>query len=304
MRQLATSRMRRVRRLTHGLSAARSHLAAPLYFPPLKDTTAPSSQVPSKDRGHLRFFSLNVAHARRNAPVKPFLRRRTAQRNLADIAEALRQLTPDVVALQEVDGPSISSGNFDHVAALARDAGLVDHYRGDHNAFGFGRFNVAYGTALLARQPLLDPASHRFATSWRDTKGFVVASVAVPEWGGLALDVVSVHLDPLRPALRRKQIVRMVEELKARQRPLVVLGDLNCCWQYEPKSMDLLVRRLGLEAHEPDSIEPTYPAHRPRRRIDWILASPELHFSGYHTVRVPLSDHLVLVADLAKRPAV
>ncbi len=304
MRQLAASRgLRPIRRLSHGLSTARTHLAAPLYFPPLKDSAAPSAQVPSKAADHLRFFSLNVAHARRNVPAKPYLARSTAQRNLADIAATLRELTPDVVALQEVDGPSSLSGNFDHVAALARQAGLVDHYRGDHNSIGIGRFNLSHGTALMARQPLLEPASHRFGMSWRDTKGFVVASIAVPEWGGLAVDVVSVHLDFLRPRVRRKQILRMVDELDARERPLVVLGDLNCCWHHEPKSMDLLIRTLGLRTHEPQSLVPTYPAHRPRRRIDWILASPELKFSAYHTVRATLSDHLVLVADLTVHPA-
>ena len=260
--------------------------------------------MPAKARGHLRLFSLNVSHARRNVPAKPFLFRRTAQRNLADIAETLKQLSPDVVALQEVDGPSTSSGNFDHVASLAHQAGLFDHYRGNHNQFGFGGFRYAAGTALLARQPLLDPASHRFAMSWRDTKGFVVAAVEVPEWGGVEVDVVSVHLDFLRPSVRRKQILRMVDTLKERQRPLVVLGDLHCCWHFEPRSMNLLVRALGLQAHQPETLVATYPAHRPRRRLDWILVSPELCFSGYHTVGVPLSDHLVLVADLELKEAV
>ncbi|MEM7582154.1 MAG: endonuclease/exonuclease/phosphatase family protein [Acidobacteriota bacterium] len=292
-------RQRRIQRLSHSLSIARAQLTAPLFFPELRDHDAPSLQVPDKAVDHLRLFSLNVAHARRNVPVKPYLGRRKALRNLDEIADTLKQLTPDVVALQEVDGPSTWSGNIDHVAKIAQKAGYHEHYRGDHNAFGFGRFNMASGTALMARQPLLDPASHRFAISWRDTKGFVVASVAVPMWDGLAIDVVSVHLDFLVPAVRRMQIRRMVETLSERQRPLVVLGDLNCCWQYEPASMELLVRELKLSAYRPDSRAPTYPAHRPRRRLDWILASPELDFSGYHTVHAPLSDHLVLVADLS-----
>lgn len=304
MRPFAGNRgLRRIRRLSHSFSHARSQLAAPLYFPDLKDYEAPSIQVPSKAEDHLRLFSLNVAHARRNVPAKPYLGRDKALRNLHDIAETMRELGPDVVALQEVDGPSTWSGNIDHVARIARLAGLYDHYRGDHNAFGFGRFQMRAGTALLARQPLLDPASHRFAISWRDTKGFVVASVAVPMWDHISIDVVSVHLDFLAPKVRRKQILRMAETLGERGRPLVVLGDFNCCWHYEPRSMDLLVQHLGLEAHEPSSPAHTYPAHRPQRRLDWILASPELSFSGYHTVRAPLSDHLVLVADLALRQA-
>ncbi len=304
LRRIAADRGRQhIRRLSDGLSKARSRLSAPLFFPEPQHHRAPSQQVPSKVDDHLRFFSLNVAHARRNVPVQPYLGRRRAQRNLAEIAETLKVLAPDVVALQEVDGPSTWSGNFDHLAAIARQSGFADHYRGDHNEFGFGRFRMTAGTALMARQPLLDPASHRFSVSWRDTKGFVVAVLEVPEWGGLAIDVVSVHLDFLAPSMRRKQILRMVEQLEHRQRPMVLLGDLNCCWHHEPRSMDLLVSHLGLAAHEPDSLVPTYPAHRPQRRIDWILASPEIDFHGYHTVHAPLSDHLVLVADLTMRDA-
>ncbi len=271
-----------------------------LYYP-LREQAAPSVQVPPKAEDHLRFFTLNVAHGRRNLPAAPYLRRQTAQRNLADIADTVKQLAPDVVALQEADGPSGWSGNFDHVATLARQAGLADHYRGEHLQLGFGRYAMNAGTALLARQPLLDPASYRFGMNWRDTKGFVVASVAVPQWGDVSIDVVSVHLDFLRPAVRRQQIQRMVETVGARGRPMVVLGDLNCCWHHEPRSMNLLVRTLGLRAHAPDLLVPTYPAYRPKRRIDWILVSPELEFAGYHTVHTPLSDHLVLLADLHSR---
>jgi endonuclease/exonuclease/phosphatase family metal-dependent hydrolase len=305
LRQMAAERGRRqIRRLSLGLSKATSSLSAPLFYSERRVLASPPSQVPAKAADHLRFFSLNVAHARRNVPVKPYLGRRKAQRNLAEIAETLKLLAPDVVALQEVDGPSTWSGNFDHVATIAQQSGFAEHYRGDHNEFGIGRFRMAAGTALMARQPLLDPASHRFSVSWRDTKGFVVAALEVPVWGGLSVDVVSVHLDFLTPSVRREQIRRMVERLADRRRPLVVLGDLNCCWQHEPRSMELLVSHLGLRAHEPQSPAHTYPAHRPNRRIDWILASPELDFHGYHTVHALLSDHLVLVADLTLRQTV
>ena len=258
-------------------------------------------QVPAKEEHHLRLFSLNVAHARRDAPNRPFSGRERAERNLEDIARVVRQVSPDVVALQEADGPSAWSGNFDHVETLAQAAGLRDHYRGDHNPFGFGPLNVQSGTALLAEHPLLDRTSHRFGMSWRDTKGFVVAKVSVPHWGDWDVDVVSVHLDFLVPGVRRDQIRQMVDVLKPRQRPLVVIGDLNCCWQREPRSLSLLLETLGLQAYHPTARLPTYPSHRPRRRFDWILISEELAFERYVTVDGPLSDHLALVADLHPR---
>jgi endonuclease/exonuclease/phosphatase family metal-dependent hydrolase len=259
------------------------------------------SRIPAKKEERLRFFTLNVAHGRQHNPSNVFLGRRRLQQNITAIADIVRALTPDVVALQEADGRSSLSGGFDHVAALARQAELHDHYRGNHTALRLGRFNVASGTAILARQPLLEPISHRFDLSWRDTKGFVAATVVVPEWGGLEVDVVSVHLDFLVPGVRRRQILQMVDRLILRRRPLVVLGDLNCCFEREPKSMRLLVETLGLKAYEPDSRAHTYPSRRPRRRLDWILVSDELEYCGYHTVHLPLSDHSALVADIHLR---
>lgn len=255
-------------------------------------------QVPPKGESHLRLFSLNIAHGRRNAPNQPFLSRRKAQRNLRAIGEAVRDLGPDVVALQEADGPSSWSGNLDHVETIAQHAELSSHIRGDHKLFGFGRFDIRYGTALLANRPLNDVVSHSFGATWRDTKGFVVATVEVPSWDGAEIDVVSVHLDFLNPNIRRRQICQMVDVLASRGRPLVVVGDLNCCWQREPESMQLLVDALGLVAYEPDWRAPTYPSSKPRRRLDWILVSRQLAYRRYQTVHAPLSDHLVLMADL------
>ena len=216
-------------------------------------------------------------------------------------ADLVRRTGPDIVALQEADGASVWSGNFDHVERIARLTELEEFYRGDHSSLELGRLSLSYGTALLSKLPLRDPASRRFDANWRDTKGYVVATVAVPEWSDQEVDVASVHLDFLTPSVRREQIARLIDDLAHRTRPLVVMGDLNCCWQWERRSMELLIRHLGLHAHEPDMHAPTYPARKPMRRLDWVLASRELRFSHYRTEQTPLSDHLAVVAEIQPR---
>lgn len=260
-----------------------------------------SSLVPDKAGDRLRLFSLNVAHGRRTAAHQALLKESTARNNVSEIARVLRHVGPDLVALQEADGPSAWSGNFDHVATLADHAELSDHYRGNHNHFGSERFPLASGTAILSAWELQDPYSLRFGTNWRDTKGFVVASVQIPDWGGLEVDVVSVHLDFLRPSLRKRQILKMVNALIHRRKPMVILGDLNCCWQQEPGSMRLFNDMLGLRAYRPERSTPTFPVQNPKRRLDWILVSEQLDFDEYHTLKTPLSDHLGVVADLRLR---
>ncbi len=257
--------------------------------------------LPSKPEDGLRLITLNIAHGRKRVPHQTLVPRDRAHRNLREVGSLVEGLGSDIVALQEADGPSPWSGNFDHVEIVAAQARLGAHYRGDHNPFSIAGRSLASGTALLSRWPLTRPRSVRFDSSWRCTKGFVVATVAVPAWQGVVVDVVSVHLDPLAPWKRRQQVGDMVDFLRDRDRPLVVLGDLNCCWRREPATMNLLSGELGLCCHAPERLKPTYPAYRPRRRLDWILASEVLAFSCHRRLPAKLSDHLGVMADLRLR---
>ncbi|HXT52103.1 MAG TPA: endonuclease/exonuclease/phosphatase family protein, partial [Thermoanaerobaculia bacterium] len=207
------------------------------------------------------------------------------------------------------DGPSAWSGNFDHVATLKE---LCDHaacFRGVHNDFNLGRrAALASGTALISRYPLQSTRSLRFGTSWRDTKGFVLATVPVPAWDGLEIDVVSLHLEPFNPVIRRQQVRQLTDALGdrthgGRRRPLVVLGDFNCSWSDEARQLRPMARELGLRAYQPHRRAPTYPSRRPWRRLDWILVSGDLEFAAYRTLPNPVSDHLGVVADLVPRAA-
>ena len=249
----------------------------------------------------LRLVTLNVAHGRKLATHQALLSPRTVRRNLEEVAGLLRAAYADVVALQEADGPSAWSGNFDHVALLAHLCGHAAHFRGEHNSFSLRRAPLASGTALLSRHPFHSTRSLRFGTTWRDTKGFVLATVPVAAWSGVELDVVSLHLEPFNPVVRRQQVRALVDELGERRRPLVVLGDFNCSWSDEARQLRPLARELRLRACHPHHRAPTYPARRPWRRLDWILASPELDFASYRTLPNPVSDHLGVAADLVLR---
>jgi endonuclease/exonuclease/phosphatase family metal-dependent hydrolase len=213
----------------------------------------------------------------------------------------LQRETPDVVALQEADGPSFWSGDFDHVEELASLAGYEHHFHGRHHVVRIARKQVCCGTALLSRIPLANPCSFAFAPS-RPTprKGFVVATVALP--GGRELDVVSVHLDFLRKAVRRRQIQAMVRALAHRRNPLVILGDMNCWWRRRNDGLHVLIRELGVAPWEPEARDlGTWPSQRPRLRIDWILASSELDFHSYSVVTDRVSDHCGVLAEIRLR---
>ncbi|MET0403093.1 MAG: endonuclease/exonuclease/phosphatase family protein [Cystobacter sp.] len=243
----------------------------------------------------MKVLTLNIAHGVPSIPIPlPFLLpRRRLLAHLEQMAELLAKEGADVVALQEVDRAGLFSGKVDPLERLAERAGYAHLLHGAHlHAPGV----CARGTALLSRRPLLEPQWNSFEADRAVDKGYVVAAV---EEQGRLLDVVSVHLDSFSARCRRRQVTRLLGALGHRPaRPRLVLGDLNAPGSAPDDAPALLRRALALRTPDAEAGEPTYPASRPVQRLDWILASPELHIRAQHTLTERVSDHLAVAATL------
>ena len=270
------------------------------HHAPRTGTAAQRQKFSGNGNDALRLMSLNIAHARRKAQHQSLLKDSTIRRNLELIAGVLEREQPHIVALQEADGPSFWSGGFDHVAALAGLAGFPHAFRGEHNREVLSRLDLSYGTALLSQLPLAATHSQAFLQNWRDTKGFVAATVAPEMLAGESVDVVSIHLDFLAERVRRGQVEQLVERFRGHDGHLVVMGDFNCAWSERRRSLDLLLHELKLRPCR-ESASATYPAWRPLVRLDWILVSEGLEFSAYQTLDDRVSDHLGVLAEVHRR---
>jgi endonuclease/exonuclease/phosphatase family metal-dependent hydrolase len=256
--------------------------------PPIRSFAA--RPIEGRPDGRVRVLSLNLAHGRADGAHQLFQSGRHRARTLARIAALLRRVEPDVVGLQEADGPSFWSGGFCHVDALARDGGFAFAAHGAH-VDGPG---VRYGTGLLSRLELNGALACTFDRSLpTPAKGFTAATARV---GHRTIDVASVHLDFLRADVRARQVSRMVEVLAPRRRPLVVMGDFNAEWHEQDSAVRWLARALDLVAHAPEARGHTFPSFG--ARLDWILVSPELQFERHEVLPDVVSDHLPVVADL------
>lgn len=242
----------------------------------------------------LRVLTLNTAHGRSQGLHQTLQRGHRIRDNLAAIADVLAREAPDVVALQETDAPSFWSGRLDHAGFIGERAGLGWFLRGAHVRGP----RLAYGTALLASRPIDEGVSVRFRRSPpTPTKGFVVGRVA---FGGGAVDVVSLHLDFSRAAIRRRQLVDVVRTVHDRRRPVVVMGDFNCKWRGRDRTLHGLAEALHLTAWAPeDDGHGTF--HRSGARLDWVLVSRELAFAHHDTLPDEVSDHRAVVADVRWR---
>lgn len=247
----------------------------------------------------LKVLTLNLAHGRGNGFHQLFQNTATTIANLTSISVLLDRENPDVVSLQEADGPSFWSGSFDHVTFLADRGSFRRSVRGTHA----DALRLSYGTALMAKLDLRNPEAVTFSPTVSTVpKGFVVSTIRWPDRNDHDVDIVSVHLDFTSESVRIEQAAELVETLKRRNLLLIVMGDFNTDWQDHNSALRYIAQELSLRPYEPESTNlDTFPTFG--ERLDWILVSPEIHFQSYRVIPDVVSDHRGVVAELILEPA-
>ena len=245
----------------------------------------------------LKILTLNIAHGRNQAANQLLRGKDEIEKNLVAIAEVLKKTDADIVALQEADGPSGWSGNFDHIEFLARESGYPWYYRANHAE----SWLFSYGTAVLSRLPVAETLQHTFDPSPPTlNKGFLLNRVnwieAGPTAGTQPVDIVSVHLDFSRKRVRDAQIAEMTEVLARRDRPMIILGDFNSEWFAEESVIKSLAQQARMSVYRPEAKD--MPTYKNRYRYDWILISEELTFISYQVLPDLISDHQAVLAEV------
>ena len=223
-----------------------------------------------------------------------------------ELRERLRELSPDLVFLQEVQGRHNRHASLiEGWPAEPQYAFLAD---GFWPAAAYGR-NAIYdhghhGNAILSRYPIAH-AHNQDVTHLRfERRGLLHCVIDVPELAQ-PLHCVCVHLSLFARSRRRQMdaLSAYLEAIAPADAPLIVAGDFND-WRNEAEAR--LADRLGLREAIGDlqSGRPgrSFPARRPMLRLDRIYVRG---FSVEHAeihLGVPwssLSDHAPLSARLA-----
>lgn len=213
--------------------------------------------------------------------------------DLDRIAEALRPLDADVVALQEVDRGTERTGRVDQVARLA-DLLDMRGFHGAHRPYQGGE----YGNAVLTRLPVLDARTHMIPPSRGSALTVHEVRVAVgPE--GDPVSVVSVHLAG-SPEERLAQADSVTNYFAGAGHPVVLAGDFN------GRPGDPVLQRLGQTWRilEKQGERYTFPADEPDREIDFVMVRPPEAFEVLeHRVadERTASDHRPVLAVLRIR---
>ncbi|WP_205472361.1 endonuclease/exonuclease/phosphatase family protein [Nocardioides sp. SYSU D00038] len=228
-------------------------------------------------------------------------------------ADAITALDADLLGLQEVDRNQPRSQHADLTAIAAEAMGAPHHLfvaalTGTPGATWSAATgeeqpdSAAYGVAFLSRHPVVGwqvvrlapapvPVPHRFhdqvLPEWvRDEpRVAVVAEVDTPAG---RIDVVTTHLSFLR-AWNGRQLRRLLRALPRSRRPRVLLGDLNMGRE----------RAERITRMRPLATGPTFPAAGPEEQLDHILTDSSLTARHGGPQRLPMSDHLALVAEVS-----
>ncbi len=186
-----------------------------------------------------------------------------AQRSFEAQLALIRQVSPDILALQETDSTRISLNNNDYVRYFADNLGYYSYY-GPRTPTG------TYGTAILSKFPLENTRTV-FMYSDKDETGVAEAEVTV---AGLTFTIFDVHPDSSDPAM--VAFARTLLAL-AQDKPYVIaLGDYNLRDYEEAYQIINHVLVNAWTSMYPSEISSSGVDMSGEDRIDHIFLSPNL----------------------------
>lgn len=204
------------------------------------------------------------------------------------IAEVLREIDADVVALQEVLGHQAE--------AIARELALLFVMGENRKHLG-----DAYGNAVLSRFPIRASRNYDLSVEGRESRGCLRADIVGPS--SAVLHVFNVHLGTSfferRQQARRLVAVDLLTDLSL-ERPRLVLGDFNE-WTSGLATRLLRSHMQSADIRKQLRRSRTYPGVFPLLHLDHIYFDPELKLERLTLCRtrkaMVASDHLPLSAE-------
>lgn len=252
-------------------------------------TTLPAQDSPdSTGKSSLRVLCYNIHYGQGNDGVY----------DLERLAEVIRAVKPDLVALQEVDVMVRRSGKVHQAAKLGELCGLKSYYGPTQHYQG-----GLYGNAVLTNLPVLDvlihPLPYTEATPELTTYPRAAIAVTVEGPDGKPLRFISTHFQHNVESDRVDQ-AHAINELFAAEGdtlPTILTGDMNATPDAEPVGVLLTKWKNAID----EAAAPTVPSQNPTSRIDYIFYRSAAQFRVEETRVIDeamASDHRPVFAVL------
>jgi endonuclease/exonuclease/phosphatase family metal-dependent hydrolase len=222
-------------------------------------------------------------------PYSGYLKRTNG--NLRQITDFIKLVNPDIIGLLEVDSGSYRSEKTNQAEAIGRELEHYHVYQSKYPSDSLAQkvpLVNKQGNAFLTNQEII---SHRFHYFREGIKRLVIE---------LELEDFTIFLVHLSLKFRHRQyqlqdLHSMMENVN---KPVIVAGDFNVFWG--DRELQLFLAASGLTSANGQG-QPSHPSRAPRRQLDYIFHSPEIHATDFQIPHIKLSDHAPLVCDLAIR---
>lgn len=277
--------------LTFGLFCWNGLILAAGEKPVVREITLndPAKSGGAKNQVVVLSYNIAKAFAHREGFQFEEPSRVTARLNL--IAQAIQLAQPDIVCLSEV---MTEAGTMpvDQLEYLAKATKLPYMAFGENYNFGIPGYRVVGGNAILSRTPLTPIAN----ISLVGRKPFYVtrnnrrALFAETRIHGETVLVGSLHNDSFDSTNNDAQMKQILEFVSSQ--PCILAGDFNA----KPDSNTLKQIDDSMRFSGVIKGRPTFPAHNPEQRIDYIFGPAEWTHNGTDVLISEASDHRPVVS--------
>ena len=214
------------------------------------------------------------------------------------IVQALHALKPDILTLIEVDTGSFRSRGKDEVKYIEEKLGLKSFVEkvkyplnGWLSLFHHIPILCKQGNAIISKYRISNVQYH---VLHEGTKRMIIeVTIHCPQ----KVTLLAAHL-ALGSKARSKQIQELIGIVNSISNPVILMGDFNTF--HGEKEIAKLLKKTHLSDKiklDKKSLPLTEPAWHPRRRLDYILTSPQIKVKKYSVLKFHFSDHLPLMID-------
>jgi endonuclease/exonuclease/phosphatase family metal-dependent hydrolase len=215
------------------------------------------------------------------------------------IARILREIKPDIVALQEVLSVEGASPEADQARFLSEELGLACCWGANRRVRG-----GVYGNVVLSRFPITQDCNFDISCVARERRGCLQVDISLGD--SRTIHVFNVHLGT--SYLERRQQARALAKIinnPGLSGARVLLGDFNE-WTRGLASRLMTSHLISADIRAHLQRSRTYPGVLPLLHLDHIYFDHSLRLEQLLLVRsratLVASDHLPLFADFSASP--
>jgi endonuclease/exonuclease/phosphatase family metal-dependent hydrolase len=207
--------------------------------------------------------------------------------HVRQIADAINQIRPDIVALQEVHRKTWQARLHDQLAELESRTGLHGFF-----APSYVQWGGEYGNAILTRGQIVQAEAHPLPCVG-EPRTLLEATIRID---GATISFYATHLTSwgrLNSKIRTEQLDCLARVVHSSRHPYLLVGDFNT----HPESPEMeAFRRENAAQLVSKAIGPTFPLWN--EQIDYIFADHGWKVRGSRTWPIEVSDHLPVTAEL------